>query len=114
MKRKDVLLILIPTLIFVFIWIIFSVFHNFVNSTISEATNIQINPIVPDFDTKTINSIKQREGINPLYTINQVITPTPGSSSPSSPSATPTLIPSPTPTISVSQNQSSSGGSLTQ
>jgi hypothetical protein len=101
MKRKDVLMIIVPTLIFVIFWILFSIYHNFVSSTIPETLNIQINPINPSFDDNTVNAIKKRTQINPLYQL-------------STPSAAVTNIPIiPTPTGTSNQTQASTGGSLT-
>lgn len=114
MKRKDVLLILVPTFIFVLLWMTFSIYHSYINSTISEVANIQISPITPDFDSKTIQEINKRDNINPFYAIQPIISPTPESNPPSSPSATPAVIATPTPTISGKVIQSSSGGGLTQ
>lgn len=70
MKRKDVLLILVPSFIFVLAWMSFSIYHSFINSTISEALNVQILPISPSFDTKTISSLKNRSHVNAIYEIN--------------------------------------------
>ncbi len=71
MKRKDILIILIPSLIVVILWVIFSVFHNYINSTIPNDINMQILSINPDFDTDTINKIKSRSTIDPIYTFEQ-------------------------------------------
>lgn len=67
MKKKDLLIILIPTSIFVFLWIIFNIYHNSVTSTISSNQIMQISPINPSFDTKTINLLKQRGNVVPFY-----------------------------------------------
>lgn len=67
MKRKDILILLIPMFIIVILWVIFSIYHNFVNSTIPESLNMQILSISPNFDLKTIESIKQREVVEPVY-----------------------------------------------
>jgi len=81
MKRKDILTILIPSFIFALAWIGFSVYHSFITSTIPESVNMQISPITPDFDTKTIADIKTRKIITPITeiqaTANTEITPTP-------------------------------------
>lgn len=75
-------------------WIGFSIYHNIVTSTISEPLTMQIIPISPNFDTNTINNLKKRNNVSPLYQLggtveNEVvptasptatITPTPGSS----------------------------------
>lgn len=67
MKQRDVLFLVIPFFMLVLIFIIFSVYHNSVTSTISENLNIQITPIAPDFNQKTISDIKKRDQVMPLY-----------------------------------------------
>lgn len=67
MKQRDVLFLVIPFFMLVLIYIIFSVYHNSVTSTISENLNIQITPIAPDFNQKTISDIKKRGQVMPLY-----------------------------------------------
>lgn len=113
MKRKDVLLLLIPSLIFVLAWMSFSIYHSFINSTISEALNVQILPINPTFDTKTISSLKQRTHVNPIYEVNPslIISPTlePTQNETASSAATPTPKVSPT-----NSSQSTTGGTLAQ
>lgn len=69
MKRKDILLILIPTFIVVLLWVVFNVYHSYINSTIPKDVNMQILYIDPDFDLKTIEDLKKRQVINPIYTI---------------------------------------------
>lgn len=90
MKKKEVMYLLISTVLLVFAWIGFSVYHNYTASTIKPAVGFQIAPIDPSFDIKTIESIKQRIQVDPLFEI-QVSTP---SATPS-----PTSIPTPTPSI---------------
>lgn len=71
MKKNNILIILIPTFFFVIAWIAFSVYHNIVTSTISEELNIQILPISSNFDTKTIDSLKNRQRVEPVYQIGK-------------------------------------------
>ena len=70
MRRRDVLMILIPTFIFVVAWVLFSIYHNAKTSTISESVNAEIKQISPNFDTKTIDALKKRETVNPIYDIS--------------------------------------------
>jgi len=67
MKRRDILFISISAFVLILAWIIFSVVHNFMTSTISEPTEKKIAPISPDFNTQAIESIKKKEIIEPLY-----------------------------------------------
>ena len=108
MKRRDILILLIPSFIFALAWIGFSVYHSFVTSTIPESVTQQITPITPDFDAKTIAAIKERKTITPDYqgvptnitTVSPTVTPTPE-------------VITPTPQISSqSAQQATSGGGL--
>lgn len=80
MKQKDILLLTASSFVLIIFWIIFSVYHNFVTSTIPEALNVQIAPINPVFDTKTIAALKQRTQVAPIYspiaTVSAAPTPT--------------------------------------
>lgn len=106
MKQKDILFLLIPALILCLAWIGFSIYHNLVKSTIPEALNIQILPINPDFDRKTIEKIRNRKTVLPetqfIQTPTQTPSPTPSviPSPTSSPTATLTITPTPTQGVS--------------
>lgn len=76
MKQKDILIILVLLFIFVVAWIGGSIYHSIASSTISEATNEDISPIMPTFDTKTVNNLKERQKINPSFEMQGII-PTP-------------------------------------
>ncbi len=110
MKRKDILMILVPSVIFVILWIIFGVFHNLRTSTVSQTLDSQISPISPIFDMATLDKLKARTQINPVFenaSASAVITPTPV------PQLTPTPIASPTPSLPASSSaQASPGGNL--
>lgn len=97
------MVIIVPTLIFVILWVIFSIYHNFVSSTIPETVKVQINPINPSFDTKTIDQIKNREKIDVIEEIKPILA-TPSSK----------ITPQPTPTKTTGNNQASTGGTLNQ
>lgn len=105
MKKKDILVLLIPTFIFIFAWIGFSIYHSSVKSTISEELNMQITPISPDFDSKTIDKLKKRQNVTPIYQASE--------SAKNSP-----IIPTPIVTLPListsSANQATLGGSLLQ
>lgn len=70
MKQKDIFLILVPSFILVVLWVIFSIYHNFVSSTISQPLTSQIRPIQGTFDMKEIEAIKQRQVIPPVYSLS--------------------------------------------
>lgn len=76
MKQKDILLLLIPFSLIVALYIIFSIYHNIVTSTIPEVLNIQITPISPDFDQRTITNLKKREKITPVFEAGKILVST--------------------------------------
>ncbi len=76
MKKNDVLFILISAFVLVIALVIFNIYHNAKTSTIQEATSIQIQPITPTFDTKTIEALKQRIKILPVFVLQTNPTPT--------------------------------------
>ena len=67
MKRKDLLLLLAPSLIVVVAWVIFNIYHSSIDSTISDTLNIQLSPITPNFDNKAIEEIRTRKVFSPAY-----------------------------------------------
>lgn len=67
MKNKDILLIVVPSFLLIIAWVAFNIYHNTVSSTIPETLNVQIVPINPSFDSKTIQSLKNRARIEPMY-----------------------------------------------
>jgi hypothetical protein len=78
MKQKNILLILIPTFVLTILWLIFSIYHNHVTSTIEDPLTIQIIPIKGTFDNEAIANIKGRNRVNPIYDVLvQEISPTP-------------------------------------
>ena len=89
MKQKDIILIVIPAFIITALWVIFSIYHNLVASTISSPLSVQIQPISGTFDTGAIENIKKRIEVEPIYQIStssetsasQAAEPTPVASS---------------------------------
>jgi len=81
MKQKDFLFILIPLFILTVLWVIFSVYHNYVTSTIKDPLTYQIIPIEGKFDTDTLDQLEGRLRVNPSYeiivTAPETPTPTP-------------------------------------
>jgi len=76
MKQKDVFVILILLFVFVVVWIGSSIYHNSISSTISKTLNQDIFQIDPKFDVQTIDKLKNRQRLNPLFELEN-ITPTP-------------------------------------
>jgi hypothetical protein len=76
MKQKDILIIIILLFIFTLAWIGESIYRSTSSSTISDTVSQDIKTISPNFDTKTINKLKSRKKITPLFDL-QGITPTP-------------------------------------
>lgn len=65
--RKDVLFLSISFFVMVVAWVGFNLYHTWVTSTISADLQMQIQPIDPTFDMATINQLKKREKIVPLF-----------------------------------------------
>ncbi len=85
MKHKDILMIVIPSFILIAIWVVFSIYHNSVSSTITPTQGIQIKPITPEFDMITLYNLKKRNKVQPIYQISIPESPSPAPiSSPSS------------------------------
>lgn len=66
-KQKDVLFVLISSFVVVVAWIGFNLYHIWATSTINKNIQAQLEPIDPTFDKNTIQSLKTREQVNPLY-----------------------------------------------
>jgi hypothetical protein len=66
-KQKDILFILVSSFIVIVAWIAFNIFHILATSTIDENIQLQLTPISGTFDQKTIQQLKSRESINPLF-----------------------------------------------
>ncbi|MDP3988201.1 MAG: hypothetical protein Q8P80_03600 [Candidatus Levybacteria bacterium] len=69
MKQREILFILISTLILVLMWIGFNIYHNAKTSTIPQTLSIQISPINPTFDMETIERLKNREKVQPVFEV---------------------------------------------
>ncbi|MGH7202852.1 MAG: hypothetical protein ACREHC_00215 [Candidatus Levyibacteriota bacterium] len=76
-RRKDILFILISSFIVVVAWISFNIYHIWITSTVSETIQPQLAPINPVFDPATIQDLKKREQIDPLFDKQQSTTQTP-------------------------------------
>lgn len=75
MKNREILFLVISSFIIVLAWIGFNLYHNMKTSTINQNLTVQILPISPNFDKKTISDLKKRERIAPLYEIKTSPTP---------------------------------------
>lgn len=108
MKKHEMLFLIISMFTLTVLWIAFSVYHNFVTSTIPEGQAQRIAPITPNFDTKVIEQLKKREKLSaftqiqitsapsPIATVQATLTPTPQITTPT-PSSTPSGSLTPTP-----------------
>ncbi|MBU4098195.1 hypothetical protein KJ980_00940 [Patescibacteria group bacterium] len=72
-KQKETLIILWLTFITVVAWISLSIFHIWVTSTISDIDTLAIEEINPAFDMNTINKLKAREIVVPIYQYKETI-----------------------------------------
>lgn len=102
MRKKNLVTLLASIFIFVFIWIGLNIYHNSVSSTITGSVNAQLSPISPSFDTKTIDKLKKRQNVTPIFESSIFANP-----SPPSPDISQTI-------SSGSAEQATSGGSLSE
>lgn len=77
MKQKDILFILLSSTFVVALWIVFSVLHGILSSTITGETSQDISQISGSFDTKTLQALKNRENVNPQTAVALSPTPSP-------------------------------------
>ncbi len=101
MKQRDLLFLVISTFILIVAWIGFSIYHNLVSSTITGPVEEKILPINPTFDTKTIDTLKKRKNIEPIFQTK---------SNQATESAVVGAIGGPSPTLSPSTNSANLGG----
>lgn len=113
MKRGEIIFTLTSGFILVVAWIVFNLYHASASSSISETLNTQTLPITPNFDMTTVDRIKNRSKIQPVY---QLQTSQASSSSQSgSLSTTPTPVSVPVlATPFATPAVATSGGVLTQ
>ncbi len=69
MKRveRDILFVLISSFVLTVAWVGFNLYHKWATSTISDSLQIQIKPIRPDFDLRTLEKLKAREKVSPVF-----------------------------------------------
>lgn len=106
LKKGYLLCILFFTSIVVISWIIFNVYQAAIGTTISQKIAIEITPIKPDFDSKVIEKIRNREKVSPVYEVTATL-----SQPVFSPSQQVPLNPAGTSSASVTQ-QNASGGAV--
>ncbi len=70
MKQREVLFLVISTFVLIVAWIGFSIYHNLVSSTITAPVEEKIFPIDPNFDTRTIDILRERRSIAPIFQLN--------------------------------------------
>ena len=110
MKQKDLVFLVVSAFLIVFSWITFNIYHNYTTSTIPETLGVEIAPINPNFDTQTIERLKNRKKIDPLFEIPQsalIQEPSPSIASPSPLPVQVTVSPTPnlnSPTLSPTQS----------
>lgn len=102
--QKDILFIFISSFIVVAAWISFNIYHIYATSTVSQDIQSDLTPISPVFDPVTMNQLKTRENVEPLYKI-QKSTLSPASSDQfTQPSPTPPVSGTPQSTDVTAQN----------
>jgi hypothetical protein len=84
MKQKDLLILLVPMFLITILWVVFNIYHNYVTSTITDPLTLQIVPIDGKFNRTSLESIKDRKRLEPLFIApvtedeNTSPTPSPG------------------------------------
>lgn len=66
-KQKDILFILGSSLIVVIFWIASNIVHIWATTTVSEELQLRLTPIPATFDTDTLQKLKTRLKVDPLY-----------------------------------------------
>lgn len=112
MRQKDLIFLLVSATFLAIVWIVFTIIHNALTSTISGTLNQQIQSIDSTFDNQTIQTLQKRQKVTPKTAFNGTdsFTPTPSPTlppvnlvSPTGFNITPTIIVitiTPTPTAS--------------
>lgn len=67
--QKDILFILISSFIVVVAWIGFNLYHIWATSTVNEEIQLQLTPIAATFDATTMQQLKTRENVNPIFDV---------------------------------------------
>lgn len=67
MKQRDIIILVVPLFFLALLWTAYSVYINSVSSTVPESLNIQITPIDSKFDEKTIEELKNRQNLLPVF-----------------------------------------------
>ncbi|HSW87888.1 MAG TPA: hypothetical protein VLG12_01875 [Candidatus Saccharimonadales bacterium] len=98
-RQREIIILLISMFIVSLAWIGFDLYHNAVTSTISAPLQEDILPIVPSFDSKVIQNLKQRHYSDPVYTLSSQpeVSATPSGKPQTSPTAIPKITVSVTP-----------------
>lgn len=70
--QKDIFYIAISSLVLAVLWVGFSIYHAYVDSTITPALQTQIEPIEPIFNTQVIQELKSRRGVIPVFELESL------------------------------------------
>ena len=68
--QKDILYVSISSFVLVVLWIGFNVYHAYVTSTIAPDLQLIIQPINPKSNLETIQELKKRTKIEPIFRLN--------------------------------------------
>lgn len=112
MRQKDLLFLILSSTFLALVWIIFTIIHTSLTSTISNTLTQQIQPINGTFDDKTLQVMQRRLQVTPQFQLQIVDTTTPSPTpteiptvpvvKPTGTNATPTVVAvtaTPTPTV---------------
>jgi hypothetical protein len=79
MRQKDLIFLLVSATFLAIVWIVFTIIHNSLTSTINGSLTQQIQSIDSTFDNQTIQTLQKRQKITPKTAFNGTdsFTPTP-------------------------------------
>ncbi len=113
MKQRDTVFVLASSAIVVILWIVFSVISKYTSPTVNDVVLSSVTPIEKTFDLATLDQIKKRQKVEPLFTAQQPVVSITPTISPNprliSPTTSPTPTTSLTPTLSPTTTATPSG-----
>ena len=73
--QKDILYISISIFVVAVAWIASNIYHSYTTSQISQEIQLQLDPIDPTFDQATIDKLKTRKKVVPVYELKVTVGP---------------------------------------
>ena len=89
MKQRDFVIIFGSSCALVLLWIVFTLVHTSKTSTVNDITITSVKPIPDSFDMATLEKVRGRLQVQPVYSITTNVSPTPQASAQRSLTPTP-------------------------